>query len=149
MQKRETLIYEGLGFPIRLIGVPMKQIFGEWVIDIDFIVLQKVALNMLALKRTPLTGAELRFIIDFLEMPTREFAKIFGVSHTAVLKWLKESSKMNSSTEVYLRLYLLNYLNVTDKEFKRAYLKVTPESIAILSTENSPLEIDAAILGAA
>lgn len=68
-------------------------------------------------KPTPLTGGELRFIIDYLEMSTRNFAKLFGVTHAAVLKWENEESKMNPSTEVYLRLYILNYLKVTDKEF--------------------------------
>ena len=31
-RKKKTFIYEGLGFPIKLINVPMKKVFGEWCI---------------------------------------------------------------------------------------------------------------------
>lgn len=141
--KKETLIWEGLGFPIRLVNVPMKMILGEWVIDINLNAFQKIALDMLARKPAPLTGSELRFIIDYLEMSTRDFAKLFGVTHAAVLKWENEESKMNPSTEVYLRLYILNYLKVTDKEFRKLYLKINPKYLDNPINEENPLEIDA------
>jgi len=143
MKKRDTFIYEGLGFPIRLVNVPMKKVFGEWAIDINFNTLQVVVLNMLARKPTALTGMELRFIIDYLEMSIRDFAKLFGVTHAAVLKWEKEETKMNPSTEVYLRLYILDYLKVTDKEFRMEYLKIKPRNLVTSDSENYPLEIDA------
>ena len=142
-KKLDTFIYKGLGFPIRLINVPMKKIFGEWAIDINFNALQIVVLNILARKPTVLTGKELRFIIDYLEMSSRDFAKLFGVSHAAVLKWEKEEARMNPSTEVYLRLYLLDHLKVTDKEFRMVYLKIKPKNLADSESENYPLEIDA------
>src|SRR5262245_12381609 len=115
--KKDTFVWEGLGFPVRLINVPMKKIFGEWVLDINLEHFQKVVLHMLACKTVPLSGAELRFIIDYLRMSTREFAHLFGVTHAAVLKWENEKSRMNPSTEVCLRLYILNHLKVADKEF--------------------------------
>lgn len=142
MTRRETFIYEGLGFPIRLINVPMKKVLGEWAIDINFNTLQIAVLNILTRKPTPLTGGEIRFIMDYFEMSTRDFAKLFGVTHAAVLKWEKEESKMNPSTEVYLRLYLLNYLKVSDKEFRKVYLKLRPENLVHSVSENYPLEID-------
>lgn len=141
-KKRDTFIYEGLGFPIRLINVPMKKIFGEWTIDINFNALQIAVLNILARKPTSLTGSEIRFIMDYFEMSLRDFAKLFGVTHAAVLKWEKEETKMNPSTEVYLRLYLLNYLKVSDKEFRKLYLKISPENLIHSVIENYPLEID-------
>lgn len=141
--KRESFIWEGLGFPIRLVNVPMKKVFGEWAIDINFNILQTAVLRMLTNKAAPLSGGEIRFIIDYLEMSTRDFAKLFGVTHTAVLKWEKEETKMNPSTEVCLRLYILNYLKVTDKEFRKLYLKINPEYLAASELENNPLEIDA------
>jgi DNA-binding transcriptional regulator YiaG len=141
--KKETFIYKGLGFPIRLVNVPMKKILGEWAININFNALQLAVLNMLAKKTTTLTGGELRFIIDYLEMSTRDFAKLFGVSHAAVLKWEKEESKMNPSTEIYLRLYLLNYLKVTDKEFRKFYSNITPNNLVHSESEAIPLEVDA------
>lgn len=136
------MVYTGLGFPIRLVNVPLKKVFGEWVIDVNFNTLQLAVLKILARKPTSLTGKEIRFIIDYLEMSNREFAKLFGVTHAAVLKWEKEEVKMNPSTEIYLRLYLFNYLKVTDKEFRKLYQKIKVENLISLGNE-TPLEIDA------
>lgn len=143
LKKRETFVYEGLGFPIRLINVPMRKVLGEWAFDINLNTLQKTVLYLLATKQTCLTGRELRFIIDYFEMSYRDFAKIFGVSHAAVLKWEKETSKMNPSTETFLRLYILDRLKVTDHEFRAQFLIINPRYLANAGTEKTPLEIDA------
>lgn len=142
-KKKVTLTWEGLGFPIRLINVPMKKIFGEWILDINLDHFQKSVLHILACKPTPLTGGELRFIIDYLQLSTRKFALLFGVTHAAVLKWEKEKSRMNPSTEVCLRLYLLDHLKVADREFRRLYLKINPKSLADAEDDETPLEVDA------
>lgn len=141
-KRRQTFIYEGLGFPIRLINAPLRKVHDDWVFDFSMGVFLKSVLHMLAIKPSPLTGKELRFIIDYFEMSYREFAKLFGVSHVAVVKWEKELSRMNPSTEIYLRLYVLNFLKVTDKEFRRLYLQVSPEKLASAEIANVPLEID-------
>lgn len=138
--KRDSFIYEGLGFPIRLINVPMKKIFGEWAIDINFNALQKNVLHMLAKKPIALSGGELRFIMGYLEMSTRKFANLFDVTHVAVLKWLKEDAKMNPNTEICLRLYLLDHLQVTDREFRKLYVKIREKHFG---SESNPMEIDA------
>ena len=93
---------------------------------------------MLAIKPSPITGAELRFIINYFEMSYRDFAKIFGVSHVAVVKWEKEESRMSPSTEIYLRLYILNYLKVSDKEFRKLYKTIHPENLISAETETIP-----------
>ena len=140
--KRDTIIFKGLGFPIRLVNVPMKKTLGEWVIDINFNLLQIAVLNLLARKPTPLSGNEIRFIIDYLEMSTRQFAKLFGASHAAVIKWEKEESKMNPNTEVVLRLYLLNYLKASDKEFRKLYSQINPENLSHTKAASAPFEIN-------
>ena len=96
---------------------------------------------MLAIKPAPLTGREIRFIIEYFEMSYGDFAKLFGVSHAAVLKWEKEKSRMNPSTETCLRLYLLNHLQIADSEFKENYLKIL--NLSKVENERIPLEIDA------
>src|SRR5258707_1299003 len=83
----------------------IKKVFGEWVLDINLESFQKSVLHILARKPAPLSGAELRFIVDYLKMSTRDFAQLFGVTHAAILKWENEKSRMNPSTEVCLRLY--------------------------------------------
>src|SRR5690242_6165303 len=142
-KETETFIYEGFGFPIRLINAPLKKVCGEWAFDFSMGVFQKRILNMIARKPTPITGAELRFIIDYFEMSYRDFAKICGVSHIAVVKWEKETSRMNPSTEVYIRFYILDHLKVTDKEFRKLHLIINPENLANSEIEKMPLEIDA------
>ena len=138
--KRDTCIFEGLGFPIRLVNVPLKKRLGEWTIDIDFDMLQVAVLNMLARKPTPLSGNEIRFIIDYLKMSTRDFAQLLGVTHPAVAKWIKEEAKMNPGTEVCLRFYILNYLKVTDKEFRKLYSIINPKNLANSEKMDVPLE---------
>lgn len=32
-KKTETLIFEGLGFPVRLINAPLRKVYGEWIFD--------------------------------------------------------------------------------------------------------------------
>lgn len=141
--KRESFIYEGLGFPIRLINVPMKKVFGEWAMDINFNSLQKNALYMLAITPLPLSGDKLRFIMGYLEMSTREFANLLDVTHVAVLKWLKEDTKMSPNTETCLRLYLLDCLRVTDREFRNLYVKIREKNLADFEDKSNPMEIDA------
>lgn len=82
-------IYDGLGFPILLINCPMKKIFGEWFLYINFEKLQKHVINLLVKKPASLSGNEIRFIRKYFECTTTEFGKFFGVTHIAVLNWEK------------------------------------------------------------
>ena len=140
--KKKTLIYTGLGFPIRLINAPMRKVYGKWVFDFSMGLFQEVVLHILATKPSPLTGPELRFIIDYFELSYRDFAKLLGVSHAAVVKWEKEKSKMNPNTEVSLRLYILNCLNVTDQEFRIRYLELSQHNISNTESEKTQIDID-------
>lgn len=141
--KRETFLYEGLGFPVLMINVPMKKMLGEWVMNINFSQLQKVAMLALVKKNGPLTGKQLRSIRHFLDLSTHRFADVLGVSHVAVLNWESEERKMNPDTEIHLRMYVLNYLKVTDKEFRKTYNQFDRKTFAKRRIENIPLEIDA------
>jgi transcriptional regulator with XRE-family HTH domain len=62
-------------------------------------------------------------------MSIRKFAHLFGVTHAAVLKWENEKSKTNPSTEVCVRLYVLDFLKVADKVFRRLYLKISHQNL--------------------
>ncbi len=106
-RKKESLIYKGLGFPIKLIDVPMKKMFGDWVMDIDMTELQLVVLKALASKPGQLTKNELRFIRHFLGLSSVEFGKIFGVTHSAVIQW--ENGKRNPSPPMELCIRLRTY----------------------------------------
>lgn len=142
-KKIDTIIYNGLGFPIRLVNVPMRKAYGQWLLDISFNQLQVVALLMLAKQATPLSGKEITFIRHYFEMSTIEFGKLLGATHVAVLKWEREERRMNANTEIFLRSYILNRLNVTDREFRKIYLTFQPSLISKRQIESIPLEIDA------
>jgi hypothetical protein len=55
----------------------------------------------------------------------------------------KRKVKNESKHRSIPRLYILNYLKVNDKEFRKLYLKIIPENLSNFENENIPLEIDA------
>lgn len=143
-RKKRTLIYKGLGFPIKLIDVPSKKMFGDWVLDIDLTELQLIVLKALVHKPTRLTKDELRFIRHFLEMTTTRFGKIFGVTHSAVVQWENGKRNLSPAIELCIRLYALDHLKVKDKEFKMLYNEITIEKLTQRSEKSlPPIEIDA------
>ena len=134
--KKETFIYEGLGFPIELIDTPMKKVFGEWVIDIDMNALQIFVFKGLLHKPCPLTGKELKFMRKFLEMSTTEFGDNLGVSHATIVKWEKEQAKVGPIQETYIRMFLLEFLK--DKELLNLYKEIRPKMLAEAKNEKHP-----------
>lgn len=142
--KKETLVYKGLGFPIKLIDVPMKKMFGDWVMDIDMTELQLIVLRALIYKPIRLTKDELRFIRHFLVMTTTAFGKIFGVRHSAVVQWENGKRNLSPSIEFCIRLYVMDHLHAKDKEFRNLYNKISIEQLSKEVAEQSPpIEIDA------
>ena len=129
-RKKETFIFNGLGFPIKLINVPMKKVFGEWAIDINMNKLMLVVLESLIHKPVALTGDELRFIRSYLEMTTTIFGKTFGVSHVAVLKWESGQNRISPALELYIRLYVLDHLQAKDKVFRELYRLLSLEKLS-------------------
>lgn len=123
-QITERFEYDGLGFPIVLLNVSMRTIRGEEVPDIDYNVLQRVVMENLSHKPVPLSGNEIRFIRQYLRMTLVEFAKHFGVTHAAVIKWEKTGNnlaKITPSTELYIRLYILEHMKVNNKMFRNTF----------------------------
>jgi DNA-binding transcriptional regulator YiaG len=123
-RKTSTFIFEGFGFPVKLINVPMKKVLGEWCIDVNMNKLMLVVLETLAHKETALTHDELRFIRSYLKLSMADFGKLFGVSHVAVLKWEKGKNKISPSLELCLRLYILEYLKAKDRDFRALFREV-------------------------
>jgi DNA-binding transcriptional regulator YiaG len=128
-EKIETITYEGFGFPIELIDVPMKQMMGEWVININLNALQLEVLKLIIHQPTPLQASELRFIRKYFEMTTTAFGKVFGVSHAAVLKW--ESGLLPApAMDVYLRMYVMDRLNAKNADFGKLFHEVNMARLA-------------------
>ena len=135
--KKETFIYEGLGFPIELIDAPMKLVLGEWVIDIDMNLLQKFVFKSLIHKLHPLSGKEIRFMRKFLEMSTTVFGKKLGISHATVVKWESDETKISPLQESYIRMFLFEQLH--NNQLIHLYQEIRPEKLAESKHEKQTL----------
>ena len=116
--------FEGLGFPIVLTNVPMIEMRGEFILDIDFNKLQKAVLMHLCHKKIPLTGNEVKFIREYFSFTTTAFGQLFGYSHSAVLKWENQGdliARIAPTAELCLRLYILEFLQKKAADFKHLY----------------------------
>lgn len=126
-------IYEGLGFPVHLINVPMINVRGEFILDIDFNKLQKAVLFHLCHKKTPLTGNEVKFIRKYFSLNISAFGRLFGYSHSAILKWENQGdviARIAPTAEVYLRLYILEFLEKDALDFKELYNEIQIPQLA-------------------
>jgi DNA-binding transcriptional regulator YiaG len=143
-KKRKTFVFKALGFPIKLINAPMKKILGEWCIDIDMNKLMRVALLALVHKPTALVGNELGFIRSYLKMTTTEFGEIFGVTHSAVLKWESNENQISPALDKCIRLHIFDRLCAKDKEFRALYQELSLAQIAKREKGKiHPIRIDA------
>jgi DNA-binding transcriptional regulator YiaG len=129
-RKKETFVFNGLGFPIKLINVPMKKACGEWCIDINMNKLMIVVLEALASKPNALTGDELSFIRSYLQMTTTEFGKAFGVSHVAVVKWESGENRVSPALDLCIRLYILDHLHAKNAKFRAIYKEISLEQLS-------------------
>ena len=120
-KKRSTLIYKDLGIPVKLINAPMKMISGEWVIDLDMELLQRIVLEAIIHKPALLSGIEIRYIRKYMNFSLEEFGKTFGVSHAAVSKWENSKNGISPALDVCIRLHVMEYLKVKDIEFRQLY----------------------------
>jgi DNA-binding transcriptional regulator YiaG len=136
MKKRKKIgkfVYEGLGFPIILKNVPMIKIRDIWTPDINYNLFQKQVLIALAHRSFPLTGNELQFVRKYFELTLQNFASQFGVTHVAVLKWEKRGekiAKIQPATEMYIRLFILEKLDVSNEIFRSTFRSFDLHKIA-------------------
>ena len=140
----QEFVYYGLGFPVVLSNVPMIEIRGSWTPDIDYNLLQSVVLLSLSHKTSTLTGAELSFIRKYFRLTLKQFGKLFGVSHAAVVKWEKakqQSAKVQLTTEREIRLFILDKILAKSSEFRHAYRKLIEQEFKLKASK--PIQVDA------
>jgi len=128
-------VYHGFGFPVTLLNAPMIRLRGAWTPDINYEHLQRAILLALAGKGARLSGREVRFVRLAFELTLQEFARRFGVTHPAVLKWEKAGGRptgMGWSTEKDVRLFVRSRLEPQPGKFVEAYreLETQPGSKA-------------------
>ena len=135
-------IDEGFGFKVRLWNVPMIKVRGAWTPNVNYNELAKVVLLALCHKPARLTGAEVRFIRQQLEMTLQAFAARFCVTHVAVIKWEKAGNKptpMAWTTEKDLRLFVLSKFVAKPAEIAKLYAELEKER----GESSSSVEVDA------
>lgn len=129
----KSYTYEGLGFPVHLTNVPMVEVRGEFILDIDFNKLQKAVLLHLCHKKTPMTGNEVKFVRKYFSLTTTAFGHLIGYSHSAILKWENQGdsiARIAPTTEIYLRLYILDFLQKGASDFKDLYDEIRIPQLA-------------------
>ncbi len=131
----------GFGFPVTLLNVPLIEMRGEWVPNVNQRKLQERVVEALVLKPSRLTGSEIRFLRVFLEMTLVQFAERFDVTHPAVLKWERSENQatgMSWTTEKDIRLFALSKRAPRAQEFVVAYEQLTE----VASEKEQPIKID-------
>ena len=129
----EKFVYGGLGFPIVLRNIVLVKKRDVWTPAIDYNKLQKQVLLALAQKPFSLTGNEIHFIRAYFEMTLENFGKQFGVTHVAVLNWEKtqnKPAKINPTTELCIRLLILEKLKINNQLFRETFREFDMEGIA-------------------
>ena len=123
-KKQKSHVYQGLGFPVILLDVPMVQIRGHWVPDVRLGRLQELVVMELALSRSRLQGVHVAFLRKWLELTLEEFGALFGVTHAAVIKWERrgeEATNASVAVELAIRMYVLDRVMKGSKAFRDAY----------------------------
>lgn len=125
--------YEGFGFPVVLLNVTMVCVRNAWTPDVDLNKLADRLLEALARKPARLTGNEVRFIRHSFSMTLEQFARRFGVTHPAVIKWERAGNRptvMTWSVEKDLRLEILRSRSgLAPREFLEAYTRLEEEAV--------------------
>ena len=99
----------GFGFPVHLLNVPMVKVRGHWTPEINYAELSRIVIMALVSKPARLTGNELKYLRNKLEMNLQDLSDKFYVTHPAVIKWEKKKDKptgMKWATEKDIRLFI-------------------------------------------
>ncbi|MDX9974773.1 MAG: hypothetical protein RBU21_17435 [FCB group bacterium] len=146
MREVRDFVDYGSGFPVivdRVQTVPWGK--DDEIIIMDHGRFPEAVLRALAEKPTRLTGNEVRFLRLHYEMPLAEFGKLFDVSHPAVKKWEGKRDVVTGmawSTEVLIRLFVLNRLGVKARAFQQIYKGLAPPRPAGPCTIQVDLDVD-------
>ena len=121
---RKTVKFNGFGFPVILLNVPMKVEHGEEIPDVNFNHIQANLFQALLLKPSRLSGAEVKFLRHYLELTQEAFSKTVKVERSLISKWESKDLKatgMSSHIEIFLRLKLAKLKNQSlDRNFSVA-----------------------------
>lgn len=120
MAKRKEFKYEGLGFPIILLGVETEVHKGEEIPIVNHRKLEEIVFEKLTMTPQRLTGNQLEWVRGFMGLSQTELAKRLAFnSHASVSSWegkLDDVTGMDPRTEYCLRLEMCLFLNAKPEE---------------------------------
>lgn len=124
--KIKKYVFSGFGFPIELKNVPAREIRGsiEPVINYKELALKLISELCSDENDAPLTGNQVRFLRNHLNMTTRQFGDFTDSTNAAVTKWEKcadDATMMSASTEKMLRLKVLEKVGVEPAKFLQVF----------------------------
>jgi hypothetical protein len=146
MSSRKTakrFVYEGFGFPVVFLNVPITEVRGLLTPKVDYNKLAQTLVVALAHKPARLTGNEIRFIRLHFEMTLQQFGECFDVSHPAVLKWERagnEPPDIKWPTEKDMRLFILDREHARVREFRSLYQDLRQK----MKRASKPIELNLA-----
>ena len=141
-KKVKRFVYEGLGFPVLLHDAQLVKKRGIWTPAIPLNQFQKQALLALSHKSVALTGNEVHFIRVYFEMTLEKFGARFGMTHVAVLNWEKagnKSARINPTTELCIRLFILEKLKINNQIFRETFREFDMRNIT--KEQKSPAKV--------
>lgn len=106
-------VYRGFGFPIILNNIPAKKIRGKWIPFINYSELARSMLRFLCFLQEPLTGDQIFFVRQSIQLTGEKLADLLGVSQAAISKWEKkggEIARIEPAIEICLRVIALEHL---------------------------------------
>lgn len=137
---KKRVVYEGLGFPIILIGFKVKKIRGEDLPQVNLKELQAKVFEALTVKPGRLTGSELLFVRAYLKLTQAQFARKVGLAnHSRVSQWEKKGLKptgMEYLTELSVRLLIASAIR--DGLISEVYKELSEHRI---KADLAPLEV--------
>lgn len=122
--------YNGLGFPIDLIGVRIRKFRGEILPNINHRELEDQVFKTLLWLPTHFSGAQLSFIRGYMGLSQKEFATTLGLkTHATISGWegkVNKATGMQGTTEVVIRLLMAEFIkDVCFASQFREFLEVT------------------------
>jgi DNA-binding transcriptional regulator YiaG len=108
-----ALIYNGLGFPIKLEGVKTREFRGEVLPDINHRELEDKVFHSMLWSHFQLTGAQLAFVRGYMGLSQKEIAKTLGLkTHATISGWESKDgwTGMSHVMEVVIRLLMADYI---------------------------------------
>jgi DNA-binding transcriptional regulator YiaG len=140
MSQNKKMIYEGLGFPLVLVGFKTKKVRGEVLPEVNFKDLQAMAFSALLSKPGRLTGSELLFVRSYLGLTQLQLSKKVGLAnHSRVSQWERKGlnpTGMDYPAELTVRLMMAaavedKMISKVYKEFSKNPIKETAKPVEV------------------